>query len=105
MNFGLLTLRLDEPAGARGAPAGPLLRACNARPSRIPGKLAFTLIELMVVIAIIAILAALLFPVLSRAKAKARQTTCINNMHQLTLADTLYATDHNEQFPPRRRGT
>lgn len=62
----------------------------------------FTLVELMVVIAIIAILMALLMPAISRAKAKANQTSCLNNMRQLTLAATMYASDHDEEFPARR---
>jgi prepilin-type N-terminal cleavage/methylation domain-containing protein/prepilin-type processing-associated H-X9-DG protein len=65
----------------------------------------FTLIELMVVIGIIAILAALLMPALTRAKAKANQTSCLNNLRQLTLAATMYAGDHNDELPPRRTPT
>ena len=60
--------------------------------------LGFTLIELLVVIAIIAVLAAILFPVFSKAREKARQTTCVNNLHQLALAVTMYAQDNSEKM-------
>ena len=59
----------------------------------------FTLIELLVVIAIIAILAAILFPVFARAREKARQTSSLNNVKQLTLAVLQYAQDYDERLP------
>jgi prepilin-type N-terminal cleavage/methylation domain-containing protein len=63
---------------------------------------AFTLIELMVVIAIIIILAAMLLPSLSRAKDQANRVTCINNLKQLVYATHMYADDNEDQLPPRR---
>lgn len=53
----------------------------------------FTLIELLVVIAIIAILAAILFPVFAKARERARQTACVNNLKQLATATNLYYQD------------
>jgi len=60
---------------------------------------AFTLVELLVVMAIIAILAALLLPVLSRAKASAQRTVCLNNLRQISLGIRMYADDSNDAAP------
>src|SRR5437870_6852496 len=60
---------------------------------------AFSLVEMLVVMAMTAILAALLFPVLGKSKDKARQTACRNNLRELGLALQLYQGDFDEQFP------
>jgi prepilin-type N-terminal cleavage/methylation domain-containing protein/prepilin-type processing-associated H-X9-DG protein len=62
----------------------------------------FTLIELLVVITIIAILAAILFPVFSRVREKARATQCVSNMRQVGLAFHMYVQDYDGRYPPAK---
>lgn len=59
----------------------------------------FTLIELLVVIGIIAILAAMLFPVFGAAREKARSTRCVANLKQIGAAVEMYATDYDDHYP------
>ena len=59
----------------------------------------FNLVELFVVIAIVALLATLLLPALTKAKEQGRSSICKNNMRQLALAMILYADDNNDYLP------
>ena len=73
-------------------------------PDKMPTQVnsAFTLIELLVVIAIIAILAAMVLPVLARARSKADEITCMNNLKQWGTAMAVYADENNEYYPASR---
>jgi prepilin-type N-terminal cleavage/methylation domain-containing protein len=65
----------------------------------MPKPRAFTLIELLGVIAIIAMLAALLLPVLSRAKERGRTAACLSNLHQLGIALQIYVDENHNHLP------
>ncbi|MBI4028651.1 MAG: type II secretion system protein [Verrucomicrobia bacterium] len=67
--------------------------------ARISGRFAFTLVELLVVVAIIAILVALLMPSLKKARDQARQAACMNNLRQIGFATLGYVTDHDGYLP------
>lgn len=59
----------------------------------------FTLIEMLVVVAIISFLAAILFPVFARARENARRASCLSNLKQLGLAMVMYTQDYDETYP------
>ena len=80
-------IALRCPLGRRSAPPPP------------DANRAFTLIELLVVIAIIGILAGLLLPVMGRAKAKARNASCLSQLRQLGNATRIYTDDNNNLLP------
>ena len=62
-------------------------------------RFGFTLVEMLVVVAIIAIMAAILYPVYAGARRKVRQTVCATNLRQLGMAISMYSQDH-DGLPP-----
>jgi type II secretory pathway pseudopilin PulG len=72
-------------------------RQSQAREGRVR---AFTVTELLVVICVLGLLTALLFPALGKTRQKAQGMQCMNNCKQLILAFHLYAADHNDWLPP-----
>jgi len=69
----------------------------RVKPSRCPGG--FTLVELLVVLAIIAILASLLLPGLAKAKSRGKRISCISNMKQISLGFRLWHDDNDFRYP------
>src|SRR5438477_4440847 len=91
------------PRTAQIPPSSFLLRRMNPfrrKSNPLSGyRLAFTLIEFLLVIAIIAILAGLLWPALSKAKQKATQAGCMSNLKQISLGLQMYLDDHIDVLP------
>lgn len=74
-------------------------RKARFRTVPVPRESAFTLVELLVVIGIIATLASLLLPALAQAKSRAKRIQCVSNLRQTGLAWRLWALDHDNRFP------
>ena len=68
-------------------------------------KRAFSLTELLIVIAIIAVLSAILFPVFSRAKDQAKASVCLSNFKQATISTMLYQSDYDDRYALSRYST
>ncbi len=77
----------------------------SRRATHQPVRAAFTLIELLVVIVMMAVLAAVLFPVFSTARVCKRPSACMSNMKQLGLAAMMYLQDYDETYNPVYRWT
>jgi len=60
---------------------------------------AFTLIEMLMVTAVLILLAAFLFPLFAQAREAARRTTCLSNLRQLALAHQIYVQDYDDRLP------
>ena len=65
-------------------------------------RMGFTMVELLVVIGIIALLATVLFPALTRANHAARRANCLSNLREIGFGFEMYLSDHDDRFPDRR---
>jgi len=84
----------------RGSTAPPVVSSNGLIFPQESARSAFTLIELLVVMSILAVLTALLVPVLRTARDSALAVHCLNNLRQLGIAFPMYAEDHNDRLPP-----
>jgi len=87
------------PGVSRKRPASTLAQLPLCRTPACATPRAFTLVELLIVIGIIAVLAGLLLSVRSRASDQAAKAQCVNNLRQLAMAMTMYAQDNDQAFP------
>ena len=75
------------------------------RQLRCSRALAFTLVELLVVIGIIAVLVSILLPSLNKARQQARTVACLSNLHQIGIAIQMYANDNRQFLPASKQVT
>src|ERR1051326_7089175 len=104
----LIAFEIPKWLNTPGKPVGQVLRRLGAwdrRPTRFvtrANQSAFTLIELLTVVTIITIVVGLLFPALSKARARAQSAVCMNNLKQLQAAWLLYVNEHDDRMPPNK---
>lgn len=89
---------LDPMAPARGHRSISTPRRLRRISDEIACR-AFTLVELLAVIAIVGVLASLLLPALSHARSAAQRSSCLNNLRQIGIAFELYLLEHKDTYP------
>jgi prepilin-type N-terminal cleavage/methylation domain-containing protein len=93
-------IRRSEPSSR--SPIGAA-RAAFRRGKSVEAEPGFTLIEVLVVVAIIALLTAILLPSLHNAREQAKRTECTSNLHQIGVSLHTYTHDSRDQLPPLYR--
>ena len=96
-------VRIVLAGGPPPPPPPPGSAAAPARGSRNTGLIVACLIVAGMMVFVLPILAAILFPVFARAREKARQTSCMSHVKQIGLACSAYAADHEDVLPAAER--